>query len=584
MRNLPLHKIEKTVAALLGVLLVILLILSAAARNAVYMSRAAGDFAVVEGVSIEKIRAEDAPIGVVNECRFTLGEIGHADTLAFFINHHYVEIYLEGEYVYCLTAGQGPIRTPGGFWPMIPLYGEDAGKEVRVVLTPLYSDYQDKIPDFLLGSELAIYKAHFYQALPEMALSLCVVLAGLFLLCVAVYHSVRQDSVFRLYALSLLAVFAGLWRFSYGRFAYLLFENHTVLVYYISIISLMLVALAMLNCVELTGNQGGSKAIRICSMVYCVVFIAQVLLQLAGVVDLRQMLKATHAAIIVSAAALCFSGVSAWIRRPPKSGRVPGGNYSLLLGIGAIIDLLLHYFAETSVGMLCTLSAILCYSMLEGIQMLIRYTNQKNALEEMNTQLTLSRTTTMMSQIRSHFVFNVLNAISGMCKYDPEKADDTVVRFARYLRNNIDIMEDDKNIPFATDLRQLEDYVVLEQVRFGDKLEFYTDIETDRFMIPPLILQPVVENAIKHGISKKQSDGTIILRTRDAGENIVITVEDDGVGFDMQELSKEKSVGLKNIRFRLHHLVNGTLDIASEEGKGTIVTITIPKKEDESCT
>ena len=467
---------------------------------------------------------------------------------------------------------------------MIPLHREDVGKEVRVVLTPLYSDYQDKTPDFLLGSELAIYKAYFYQALPEMALSLCVVLAGLFLLCMAVYNSIRQDTVFRLYMLSLLAISAGLWRVTYGRFAYLLFANHTVLVYYISIISLMLVALAMLNCVELSEGQEGHKAIRVCSLIYCVVFVGQFLLQLAGVLDLRQMLKATHAAIIVSAAALCFSGVSAWIRRLRRSDRTAGGNYSLLLGIGAITDLLLHYFAETSVGMLFTLGAILCYSMLEGIRMLIRYTEQKNALEEMHTQLTLSRTTTMMSQIRSHFVFNILNAISGMCKYDPEKADDTVVRFARYLRNNIDIMEHDKNIPFAADLRQLEDYVMLEQVRFGDKLEFYTDVETDQFMIPPLILQPVVENAIKHGISKKQSDGTIILRTRDAGENIVITVEDDGVGFDTQELSKEKSVGLKNIRFRLHHLVNGTLDIASEEGKGTIVTITIPKKEDESCT
>lgn len=68
-------------------------------------------------------------------------------------------------------------------------------------------------------------------------------------------------------------------------------------------------------------------------------------------------------------------------------------------------------------------------------------------------------------------------------------------------------------------------------------------------MISQLILQPVVENAIKHGISKKQSDGTIILRTRNKGDDIVITVEDDGVGFDVQKINKEKSVGLKNIRF-----------------------------------
>lgn len=246
------------------------------------------------------------------------------------------------------------------------------------------------------------------------------------------------------------------------------------------------------------------------------------------------------------------------------------------------MDLLLYYFAVNPIGMLFTLGAILCYSLLESVRLLISFTEQKNALEEMENQLTLSRTITMMSQIRSRFVFNILNAISGMCKYDPEKEDDTIIRFARYLRNNINIMENDKNIPFTTDLRQLEDYVMLEQVRFGDKIEFYTDIEADQFMIPPLILQPVVENAIKHGVSKKMTDGIIILRTRDTGDAIVITVEDDGVGFDIEELNKEKSVGLRNIRFRLQHLVNGTLDIASEVGSGTIVTITIPKKEDGS--
>ena len=577
-------KPQTIVLIVMGLLLLVLLFLSAVTQPEINQTENGGDYRVVAVDSCEKIAKEDAPTGMIHEFRFTLEEVHHGETLAFFINHHNVEIYLEEECVYQLTAADGAIRTPGGVWPMIPLDETDSGKEIRVVLIPLYRDYQDETPAFLLGSALAIYKASFYQALPEMVLSLCVVLAGLFLFCMAVYSSVQHKFVPRLYAQSMLAVFTGLWRFTYGKFAYLLLENHTVFVYYLSVISLMLVALAMLNCVEVGDHKKGSRAIAACSLVYCVGNIVQGLLQLAGILDLRQMLKITHAMLIASATVLIVSNGVVWFRHHRKADKLIDRNYSWLLGIGVIIDLLLYYFAASSVGMLFTLCAILIYSMLEGVQLLIRYSRQKNELEEMNTQLMLSRTTTMMSQIRSHFVFNILNAISGMCKYDPEKADDTVVRFARYLRNNIDIMEHDKNIPFATDLRQLEDYVMLEQVRFGDKLEFYTDVETDQFMIPPLILQPVVENAIKHGISKKQSDGTIILRTRDAGENIVITVEDDGVGFDTQELSKEKSVGLKNIRFRLHHLVNGTLDIASEEGKGTIVTITIPKKEDESCT
>lgn len=133
-----------------------------------------------------------------------------------------------------------------------------------------------------------------------------------------------------------------------------------------------------------------------------------------------------------------------------------------MLGIGAVADLMMYYFADSSSKIVFTLVAILCYSSLEGIGLMFTYIEQKNTLEEMKTQLTLSRVAIMMSRIRSHFVFNVLNAISGMCKYDPQMADDTVVRFARYLRSNIDIMEKDGNIPFVTDLRQLKDYVALE--------------------------------------------------------------------------------------------------------------------------
>lgn len=248
--------------------------------------------------------------------------------------------------------------------------------------------------------------------------------------------------------------------------------------------------------------------------------------------------------------------------------------------MGVLLDLLLYYISDASTGMLCTLCAILVYAVLESVRLILYFTEQKTALEEMEIKLQMSRTMTMMSQIRSHFVFNLLNAISGMCKYDSEKADDTVVRFARYLRNNIDIMENDSSIPFTTELKQLEDYVSLEQIRFGDKIEFYTDIEVDDFVIPPLILQPVVENVIKYGVSKKMGNGMIILRTFVSGENVVITVADDGVGFQMNELEKEKSVGIRNVRFRLEHLANGTMEIESHVDVGTIVTIIMPKRKE----
>lgn len=186
-----------------------------------------------------------------------------------------------------------------------------------------------------------------------------------------------------------------------------------------------------------------------------------------------------------------------------------------------------------------------------------------------------------MSQIRTHFIFNVLNAISGMCKYDPDKADKTVVRFARFLRSNMDIMEEDKPVPFERALEHVEDYVALEEVRFGGRIEFVTDIEVSRFKLPSLILQPLVENAIRHGLLPKPDGGMIVLRTRTDGKNIMISIEDEGVGFDTEQPAKEKSVALKNIRFRLENMVNGRLDVQSCPGQGTKVTITIPCQEEK---
>ena len=184
-----------------------------------------------------------------------------------------------------------------------------------------------------------------------------------------------------------------------------------------------------------------------------------------------------------------------------------------------------------------------------------------------------------MSQIRTHFVFNILTAISGMCQYDPNKADEVLIRFSRYLRNNIDIMQEDKIETFTKSMQHLEDYIALEQIRFGNRLQFVKELEIENFKIPPLILQPIVENSIKHGLFPKPDGGTITLQTREVNGTIEIIIVDDGVGYDMNTLKKEESVGLDNVRFRLKYMEKGSLDIESTPGTGTKVTIRIPTKE-----
>ncbi len=202
---------------------------------------------------------------------------------------------------------------------------------------------------------------------------------------------------------------------------------------------------------------------------------------------------------------------------------------------------------------------------------------QAQRAAQLENELLQSRIAVMMSQIKPHFIFNTLNAISALCLTDPIKADETVVTFSEYLRENINALEEPAPIPFAQELHHVQNYVKIEQTRFGNKLAVAYDIEFSDFSIPTLTLQPVVENAIRHGIGKKQGSGLVRIQTSRQGEYAVVVVEDDGVGFDQQgEYGRKDSIGMKNVQTRLDCLVKATMTVTSRPGEGTKTVIQIP--------
>lgn len=356
-------KITNITGMVLFVVVMALLVVAGMTRNKVDEDRNENNYELVYDTDYVRMEDENAPLGVVDCYRFNLGTIDRADMLVFYINHNYVSVYIDDEPVYSVTGNSGIIDTPGGIWATIPLYQEDENRTVRVELRPVYSDYMDETPEMIVGSELEIYKRYFYKAMPELILSLCVILAGVFILVFAAYHRIRKNYIPRLYAIGVLSVSSGMWRFSYEKFAHFILRNHTVWLYTFSIISLMLVALSMLNCVEIREDKRQKRAIQYISLTYMFIYVVQLILQLTGLLDLRQTLKAVHITIVISAVVLCTNGIVTLIKKEPII------NYSGLLGIGAIVDLILYYFSQTSVSMLFTLGAVLCYSMIEGIKM-----------------------------------------------------------------------------------------------------------------------------------------------------------------------------------------------------------------------
>ena len=195
----------------------------------------------------------------------------------------------------------------------------------------------------------------------------------------------------------------------------------------------------------------------------------------------------------------------------------------------------------------------------------------------LNNKLTESRVSTMMSQIRPHFIYNTLGSIEQLCELDPPKAGELVHNFAKYLRGNFGELDNPKPILMSQEMEHVHHYISIENVRFPD-MTFSFEMNSNDFHIPALTIQPIVENAIKHGLMKLSKGGTIKVVSYETEESYCVTVEDDGFGFDTSVLLDErKHVGIRNIRGRLKAMVNGTLDIESKIGVGTKVLITIPK-------
>ena len=196
----------------------------------------------------------------------------------------------------------------------------------------------------------------------------------------------------------------------------------------------------------------------------------------------------------------------------------------------------------------------------------------------LNAELAESRISTMISQIRPHFIYNTLGSIEQLCKLDPPKAGDLVHNFAKYLRGNFGELDNPKPILMSQEMEHVRHYINIENVRFPD-MTFTFEMNSDDFHIPALTIQPIVENAIKHGLMKLPRGGTIHVVSYETDTDYCISVVDDGVGFDTGVLIDErKHVGLRNIRERLKVMVNGKLEIESTVGVGTKVLVTIPKE------
>lgn len=219
-----------------------------------------------------------------------------------------------------------------------------------------------------------------------------------------------------------------------------------------------------------------------------------------------------------------------------------------------------------------------------GLAQLFSTQLELSKIEEQSRLLAKAELQALQAQINPHFLFNALNTIVSYCRISPEVARKLLIDLGDILRNNLSHYGE--NIDLYAEIKNIKSYLNIEKARFGSRLNVKFEVQKGiSCSIPPLLLQPLVENSIKHGLAPKEEGGTVVIGVNRMEQGIYICIEDDGVGFDAsgviaqgENADSHKKIGLRNIDKRLKNVYGNDygLKIESETGKGTRISMVIP--------
>lgn len=231
---------------------------------------------------------------------------------------------------------------------------------------------------------------------------------------------------------------------------------------------------------------------------------------------------------------------------------------------------LVHVFYYT----LLSVVLCMCVSMFSMFAIILYDTIERYMRQQ--REIAHQRASIMVLQMRPHFIYNAMMSIYYLCAKDPQKAQQVTMDFTAYLRKNFTAIASEDTVPFSEELEHTRAYLAVEKVQFEDSLFVEYDTPHKAFRLPPLTLQPIVENAIKHGMDPESDPLRISIRTRETDSGSEIVVEDNGPGFAPCDTGdREPHIALENIRQRLEMMCGGKLTIQPREEGGTVVKVTV---------
>ena len=280
-----------------------------------------------------------------------------------------------------------------------------------------------------------------------------------------------------------------------------------------------------------------------------------------------------------------------WVRRNLRQPRID--RQILLLVLIAVMEMMRDWLAEAYPHRLFALlssqlwiQALVWLSAPITVGIALKVWNAlriEMKLEDLKRLLLEARLDALQRQINPHFLFNTLNSIASLVRMNPEMAREMTVKLANILRALL--KDHDTYVPLSEELSFTDDYLDIEVVRFGAgklRVEKEIDPQTLGVLVPSILLQPLIENSIKHGLEPRLNGGTVTLRSRINGDRVLIEVADDGVGMGNKPASalgrSGAGIGMKNVKERLEVLYGdqARFDVVSNPGRGTLVSIEIP--------
>ncbi|MDO4540299.1 MAG: histidine kinase [Syntrophomonadaceae bacterium] len=515
------------------------------------------------------------PVTLVN----TIPEAYQGSTLLFRSEQQEVAVSLDGEpiYAYGELGSHRFIKTVPSHWNIVELPAHAGGGEIRVTLTSAYPDISGYVKGFWLGDYAQCLGFINSSTAMGMVLSVVILFLGLFYLCAAFLMSGRRFKPGVLLYWSLFTLLAGVWSLGAARVDQFLFVNPYIM-WMATYVALLLLPLPIYYYIYISSRDAELR--RVVNPLITInigIIIICLLLQLFGAYDLWEMRLAARGLVVVCMVVFLWSGLAAAVDMTSALQRVRAVVIILAAITTFTAAVFLYDEQEALVGNSLRL-AIIIIVLLWGMISLRRTTQEARAASRLRAEIKAQQLLVMASQIRPHFIYNTLGAIHGQISAAPELAEEMVYSFSKYLRANIDAVSGTGTIPFARELEHIKNYARIEELRFIGRVGVEYDIETDEFELPPLTVQPLVENAIKHGICKKREGGTVWVRTREEPGAYVIRVEDDGVGFAPEDIAAAAgSSGIRNIRFRLEAMMGGTVEIGVRPGGGTVAVVRIPR-------